>query len=652
MVTSERVADPPETAVKTCGIQTWAHKTWRFMAATMTFCAVLWNIDVPEWFGLALVEEQYYAFVMAFALAVVFLSIRVNRGTTGRVPWYDVVLALLSMGTLLYISANFLFLRQFGLGESTDLAVGLGAVVMILVLDGLRRSAGYVMLCVAGVFIIYAPLGHMVPGQLVGTRVELWQLAINMGFNPNALFGVPLQVGTTVVIMFILMGQLLFQAGGGQFFTELAMATVGQRRGGGAKISVVASALFGTISGTAVSNVLTTGIMTIPLMQRTGYPATHAGAIEAVASTGGQFMPPIMGAAAFLMAEMIEVPYAEIVIAALVPSLLYYLAVFVQVDLVAARENISFVEQDLPRVSTVLREGWHFLLPFAVLMYTLFELNLPPERAAIYSSATLVISFFKPYRGHRLRAGDLFDVFCNTGRLVIELLMIVSTAGFVIGILNLTGLGFALTFVLVEFAEESMIVLLLISAVICIILGMGMPTLAIYVLLGALIAPAVVEAGVSVISAHLFILYFGMMSMITPPIALAAFAAATLTRAGPMETGFVAMKYGWTAYFIPFLFVLSPTLILTGDPPDIAINIITAAIGTYLASLAVIGFLARPLNIALRLILASAGLASMLPYEIFAAAGAINVAGVTVGLGICAFELLGAKRNPRTAKGP
>ena len=499
------------------------------------------------------------------------------------------------------------------------------------------------MLLVAGIFVLYAPLGHLVPGPLVGTKVQLWQLAINMGFNPNALFGIPLQVGTTIVIMFILMGQVLFKAGGGQFFTDLAMATVGRRRGGAAKISVVASALFGTISGTAVSNVVTTGIMTIPLMRRAGYKATHAGAIEAIASTGGQFMPPIMGAAAFLMAEMLEIPYAEIVIAAIVPSLLYYFAVFIQVDLIAAKDNIKFVDQELPRAREVLRDGWHFIIPFAVLIYTLFELNLPPERAAIYSAASLVIAFVKPYRGEKLQLAHLFDIFCSTGRVVIELLMITATAGFVIGILNLTGLGFALTFALVGIAGENLFVLLLISAVICIVLGMGMPTLAIYVLLGALIAPAIIEAGVAPIPAHLFILYFGMMSMITPPIALAAFAAATLTKADPMETGFVAMKFGWTAYFVPFLMVYSPTLILIGEAGDIVVNVTTAIIGTYYASLGVVGYFMRPLNPLFRILIAIAGIGAMIPYEIFDLAGLMNGVAVTLGLAIIIYEIVASK---------
>lgn len=627
--------------------QRWTGATWRGLAASLTVLALLWNVDLFQDLGFAFVNEQYYAAVMALALAVVFLSIRFGRREGGRVPWYDTVLALVSLGMLGYVAANFLYLRdEGGLGGSTDLGVAIGAAVMVLVLDGLRRSAGYVMLFVALAFIVYAPLGHLVPGQLVGTEVKLWQLAINMGFNTNALFGIPLQVGTTIVIMFILFGQVLMQAGGGAFFTDIAMATVGRRRGGAAKISVVASGLFGTISGTAVSNVVTTGIITIPLMRKAGYRDTHCGAIEAIASTGGQFMPPIMGAAAFLMAEMLEIPYAEIVIAAIVPSLLYYFAVFVQVDLIAAKEEISFIEQDMPQVRDVLRDGWHFIIPFAVLIYTLFELNLPPERAAIYSTASLVIAFFKSYRGERLRLSELYAVLWRTGRVVIELLMITATAGFVIGILNLTGLGFALTFALVGLAGESVLVLLLIAAVICIVLGMGMPTLAIYVLLGALIAPAIVESGVADIPAHFFILYFGMMSMITPPIALAAFAASTLTKADPMATGFAAMKLGWTAYIVPFLFVFSPTLILLGDPADVAINTTSALLGTWLTSISVIGYLVRPLRPATRAILAAAGIATLLPYEVLELGIVVNGLGAAVGCIIVGWEFAANRRRP------
>ena len=627
-------------------MQPWARHTSRALAAVMTLLAVLWNADIQQKLGFAPVVESYYSVIMALALGVIFLSVRVNRAEGGRVRWYDVVLAAAAIGTLLYVGSDFLNLRDSGgLAGNTDIGVAIGFAMMFLVIDGLRRSAGYTMLSIVAVFIVYSLVAHLVPGQLVGSPVSFRQLSLNMAFNPNAVFGVPLQVGTTIVIMFILFGQVLFKAGGGKFFTELAMATVGRRRGGAAKISVVASALFGTISGTAVSNVVTTGIMTIPLMQRAGYTATHAGAIEAIASTGGQFMPPIMGAAAFLMAEFLEIPYGEIVIAAILPSLLYYFAVFVQVDLIAGRDKIKFVDDVMPRALAVLREGWHFLIPFAVLIYGLFWLYMEPELAAIWSTASMAICFFKGYGGEKLRLNDLYEIFSSTGRLVIELLMIVATAGFVIGILNLTGLGFALTFALVDMAGGNLLILLFISAVICIVLGMGMPTLAIYVLLAALIAPALVQAGVPEIPAHLFILYFGMMSMITPPIALAAFAASTLSKADPMMTGFAAMKFGWTAYIVPFLFVYSPTLILLGEPEDVVIDTVTVIAGTYFGSVAVVGFFMRRLNPVLRILLGAAGLSAMCPHSLFEGAPVVIVGGVVVGLAILLFEYFTARRS-------
>ncbi len=632
------------------GLQPWIRVTSSALAALMTFVALLWNIDFFEWLGFAFVPEQYYAVIMGLALAVVFMTIRINRGTAGRMPWYDGFLVLVSLGVMLYVGWDFLDLKEREYSESTDKVIVLGTIITLLVIDGLRRSAGYVILGVVGVFLIYAPLGHLVPGQLVGMKIELWKLAVNIGFNPNALFGVPLQVGTTIVIMFILMGQVLFKAGGGQFFTDLAMATMGRRRGGAAKISVMASALFGTISGTAVSNVVTTGIITIPLMRQAGYRATHAGAIEAIASTGGQFMPPIMGAAAFLMAEFLEIPYAEIVIAALIPSLLYYFAVFIQVDLIAARDNISVVEQDLPRIGDVLKEGWHFVVPFVVLIYALFELNMPPAKAAIYSALVIVIGgVFKDYKGAHLRVSELYDVFVSTATVVIELLMIVSSAGFVIGILNLSGLGFALTLFLVDLAGGSLWVILAIGAMVCIVLGMGMPTTVVYILLAALVAPAIVEAGVAEIPAHMFILYFGMMSMITPPIALAAFAAATLTKADPMITGFVAMRFGWVAYVVPFLFVMSPTLLMIGDPGPVALNVATAAAGVYLISVAVVGYFSRKLNWGYRLILIIAGVAAMVPDAEAGLNGVGDALGVLVGGVLLVREFVVARRAAAAA---
>ncbi len=624
----------------------------KVLAALMTLVCIGWNLDILNSFGIALIEETFQAFVLGLGLAIVFLTYTIGRRTPTRLAWYDGLLALIALGVLLYTSANYLRLKETGYSNSTNEVIVLGAIITLLVLECLRRSSGYVLLAVVGIFLIYAPLAYLVPGKLVGLQLPLWQVTMNLGFNPNAVFGLPLVVSTTIVIMFILMGQVLFKAGGGEFFTDLAMSAMGRRRGGAAKISVVASALFGTISGTAVSNVVTTGIITIPLMRRAGYSGTQAGAIEAIASTGGQFMPPIMGAAAFLMAEFLEIPYAQIMLAALIPAMLYYFAVFIQVDLIAARDNISFVDEDVPKVSQVLMQGWYFIVPFAILIYLLFWGNQQPAVAAIYATGVLlVMGLFLSYRGRRIKLVDIYEVLAETGLVCTGLLMIVAASGLVIGVLNMTGLGLALPNTLVEIAGNELWIVLIISAVICIILGMGMPTTAVYILLAALVAPAIVQAGVEPVPAHMFILYFGMMSMITPPIALAAFAAATLTKADPMRTGFVAMRLGWVAYVVPFLFVLSPTLLLYGEPWHVALNTLTATAGVYFITIAVVGYLTRPLNWVMRSLMTLAGMAAMVPDSLLGFGGAIDAAGIVLGCLLVGWEFMW-RRNASRAPEP
>lgn len=637
-------------------VQPIAHGVIQALAGLMTALALLWNLDVHEWLGFAWLPEQFYAIVLGLGLGVLFLHYRVDRLEGGRVPWFDALISGISLVVLFYVGFNFLELKETGYANSTREVIFLGVVIAVLIVEGLRRSAGYVMLAVVGAFLIYAPLGHLVPGQFEAPKVEVWKLFVNIGFNPNAVFGIPLQVASGIVIMFIMFGQVLMRAGGGHFFTDLAMAGMGRRRGGAAKIAVVGSALMGTISGSAVSNVVTTGIITIPLMKKAGYSPLHAGAIEAVASTGGQLMPPVMGAAAFLMAEFLEIPYAQIVVAAILPSLLYYFAVFVQVDLIAGRDRIANLTEILPSFWKVFWQGAHFVVPFVVLIYDLFELNMPAEKAAVYASgAMLVLAMFIPYGGQRIRIRDLFPILAESGMIVVSLLMVVASAGIVIGILNLTGFAFALTNWLGELASGNVWIVLLIGAATCIILGMGMPTAAAYILLAALIAPVIQDhiasriedPVIAGICAHMFVLYFGMMSMITPPIALSAFAAATLTKADPMMTGFVAMRMGWVAFVIPFLFVLSPTLLFFGAPLAIAINFATAVIGVYLVSVAMIGYFTRRLGWTVRVLLLIAGVAALLPDPALGFRGIVDAAGVLLGVVVLGRELLLVRRIAR-----
>jgi TRAP transporter 4TM/12TM fusion protein len=627
-----------ETAPKPASSSRPASIAAAIMTSALTIVCLLWVLDVPRYLGFAFHREQFLAPVLGLSLAAMFLSVPAHKSLAGRTPWYDWVLAVLGLGALLWIAFQYerlLIVLPFRTPE----VVVLGALILLMVMEGLRRTTGYSLFAVVVLFLAYAMIGHLVPGQFRARPVDLDWLPVYLSFDPSALFGSPLVVGATVVVIFIWMGQLLFKAGGGQFFTDIAMALMGRRRGGPAKVAVVASALFGSISGSAVSNVASTGIITIPMMKRSGYSARDAGAVEAVASTGGQLMPPVMGAAAFLMAEFLELPYRTIMLAALVPAILYYMATFIQVDLVAAREGIVSTGEGLRRPRDVLKEGWHFLVPFVVLLYALFAWNEDAEIAAIYACVSIIVlGMAFSYRGSRLRPRDLVASFSETGSTMIELFMILGGAGFVIGVLNLTGLGFTLTLVLVQIGAGSLYLLLIISAIVCIILGMGMPTSGVYILLATLVAPAITKAGADPLAAHMFIFYFGMMSMITPPVALASFAAATISGANAMSTGFQAMKLGWVAYIIPFMFVLSPTLILKGDPMHIAINIATASFGVYIISVAFAGYFVRPLTRAKQALMLLAGIMTVFPDSAIGAGGVIDATGALLGLAVLGYE--------------
>ena len=621
------------------------------LSATAAFAipslCILWNLDVPTRLGVAYLTEQYLALILGLAVAVQFLTPSAKEPGWARA--IDRVLGLLGLGTLAYVALTYAALLN-EVAYRPPVLTFVGLVTVALVLEGVRRKAGWTLFLIVAIFLAYALLAHLVPGPLVGRKMNLVPLVQYIGFDPSAVYSTPLKVGAIVVVLFVFFGGLLFKAGGGAFFTDLALAATGRTRGGAAKISVVASALFGSISGSAVSNVATTGVITIPLMRRGGYSKTDAAAVEAIASTGGQLTPPIMGAAAFLMAEFLEIPYLDVVVAAIIPAALYYFSVYVQVDLIAARDRIAFVDEDVPKLADVLTRGWHFLLPFALLLYALFGMNWDPEDAALLSAAAIVaVGFVRSYGGQRLTPRGLVDVFVETGRTMVELILVVAAAGFVIGILNITGLGFALTLLLVDTVGGNLVLILMISAVVCIVLGMGMPTSGVYVLLAALVAPALVETGIEPLAAHLFILYFGMMSMITPPIALAAIAAAAIARAESMATGFASVRIGWMAFIVPFLFVGSTTLILRGDATAIALDAAKALLGTFAVSIAIVGYFVGSLNPIYRAAFLVAG-AGVLPFrqgsEIW---DNFNIAFGALAIGLLAYRIIAARARPAMA---
>jgi TRAP transporter 4TM/12TM fusion protein len=632
--------------------ETWVRWLIAIVATLLTLASLGWAMQFyREVLGVLLQNEQFLAGMLGLALGLVFLSQPARRGGPRPfVPWYDWLLAVVGFAVGVYIFLYFGPLSEEVVSRPLDGLI-VAFIVIPLVIEGLRRVAGNALVIVVVGFLIYALVGDLVPGQLAGRPVKLTQLAYYLTWDPGSMLGLPMVVATTIVIAFIFFGQLLFASGGSAFFTDISLAVMGRYRGGSAKIAVTASSLFGTISGSAVSNVTSTGVITIPLMRQGGYPAHVAGAIEAVASTGGQLMPPVMGAAAFLMAELLQVPYRDVVIAALLPALLYYFALFVQADLLAGRIGISRVEESLiPQATTVLKRGWHFLLPFVMLVVALFSFNWSPERSALAGAVVLMVTgTLIGYGDKRLTLRAIVDALRSTGIASLDLLMIAAAAGFVIGVLNISSLGFALTLALVQVGGDNMWLLLLLSAGVCIVLGMGMPTTGVYILLAALVAPSLVKVGVPDMAAHMFVMYFGMMSMITPPVAIAAFAAASLAQTDPMKTGWAAVRFGWIAYIIPFLFVRSPSLLLTGDPITIAVAVVTALAGVWMVCAAFAGFCTRPLDMPTRIGFGAAGLLMFIPAEAMHYGGLTDLAGLALGAVLLAREVFANRRQRKLA---
>ena len=589
--------------------------------------------ELPSYFGQTFFREQYLALFLGLVLFVSFLAFGpVKRAQpSGRVPIPDLMAGVAGLVTMTYAGVTYEDTLWRIHERPLDLVV-LGTVMVVLVIEACRRVAGLPLATIGVLFIGYAFVSDLMPGQLYNDVVPFDRIAIYLYLDANALLGLPLAIALGIVLAFILFGSVLFRTGAGAFYTDFAMALMGRYRGGPAKVAIVASSLFGTISGSAVSNVVATGVVTIPLMRRSGFDAREAGAIEAVASTGGQIMPPIMGATAFLMAELLNLPYAAIVAAALIPALLYYGSAFLQVHFMARRSGLAGVDADPENtVWRVLARDGIYLLPLAVILVALFHLHWRPEKAAFLAIAAAIAVFMWRRRG----LGDgYWEMIVTAGRTVTQITLITAVAGIIIGILNQTGLGFSLTLILTALGEHSLELLLVIVAALCILLGMGLPTAGIYLILAVMVGPAITELGVPEIAGHMFIFYFGVMSFITPPVCFAAFAASTISGAGAMRTGMLAARLGIIAYIVPFVFIYNPGLLMMAAWHVVAVNIALTLLGIVLISAAAVGYSARPLSPVERLVCGAAALA------LFAACTpntTLEVAAVAFGLAVSAW---------------
>jgi TRAP transporter 4TM/12TM fusion protein len=620
------------------------------LAVVLTLGAGAWALEIQRTMAWSLYPQQFFAAALALALPLAYITLPAKRGASrGTVPWYDWAAAALGFLAAAWIALRYPTLVDTIFAHPASAYIP-GTIIVLLLLEALRRSTGMALVIVIGVFLLYALFGNLMPGRLAGRAQDWRALAAYLAFDVNGILGLPLAVVSTIVIAFVFFGGILNATGGGRFFTDASLIAMGRLRGGPMKICVVASCLFGMISGSAVADVVAIGIVSIPLMRNAGYPAYKAAGVQSVASTGAQLMPPVMGAAAFVMAEFLQTSYAEVALAALVPGLLYYAALFIQADLESAKLGMrGLPASEIPPARRLLG-GWPFVISFAALIVTLFHYNWLPEKSALLAAAVAaILACVTGYRGRRPVVRELAGTIVTTGRGVIEIILIGAGAGIVIGILNVTGLSFDLSYLLVQIGSSSAALLLVLSALVSIVLGMGMPTLGVYVLLAALVAPSLIQLGVNPMAAHLFILYFGMMSMITPPVAVAAYAGAALANADPMRTGYAAVRFGWTAFVVPFLFVASPTLILIGRPFAIAESIVTAFFGVWLGSIAVVGYLVRPLGWPMRLLFGATGLVALIPSGVWAQGLYTDIAAVAVGIGLLGYEFMHRAAVPKAA---
>jgi TRAP transporter 4TM/12TM fusion protein len=511
---------------------------------------------------------------LLFALVLLFLLYpRFGRGvgkTPGVVDWLLVAASIVTIGYL-WLNHKYLYDRFVFVDELHTADLVLGTAFILIVLEATRRAIGWAMPVTALLFVAYALFVARVPPASV---IEINYL------TTEGIFGIPLSVSATYVILFILFGAFVERSGAGRMFMDFALSLTGHSVGGPAKVAVITSGLFGTISGSAVANVMTTGTFTIPMMMRLGYRPAFAGAVEAVASTGGQIMPPIMGAAAFVMAEFLGVSYLTVAVFALIPAALYYVAVFVAVHFEALRTGMKGLpREECPRLLPVLKERGHLFLPLVIIVAVLVAGYSAPFAALFGILSVVPVALLRRSTRSEIDLKGIIDALDSGARGALSIAAACACAGIVIGAIAQTGLGLTFTSFVLAVAQESLVPALVLTMLAGIILGMGLPTTPAYIIQVALLVPALVKLGIVVQAAHLFVFYFAILSAITPPVALAVYAACGLSRSNLWETGWAAVKLGATGYIVPFMFAFSPALLLLGPWPEASLATLTALIG-------------------------------------------------------------------------
>ena len=555
---------------------------WIIIVLTFLGCVItinqIFNIGI---FGFRPVSNSYLYLLLGIFQPIVFLMFPFNDKYKEKIFYPDIIAAISIFFIGIYFSINAENILMSGWDiEAPIFPTVLSIIFIILSLESLRRTGGYFIFSIAVFFTLYPIFADKMPGALWGNTYTLIEAARAHSMGLDSLIGIPMKVAGSLLIGFLIYGVVLSETGGGKFFINIAEALMGSKRGGQAKVAILASGFFGMLSGSPTSNVITSGSLTIPAMKKAGYSSKYAAAIEACASTGGVLMPPVMGTVAFIMASFLNVPYSEILYAALIPGIVFYIALMIQIDLYAAKNNLKPINiEDIPSLRKTIFNGYSYILSLICLIWLLLALKLESEAPFIASLLLLIITI--------ISKNIIFswqNLFLRTGEIIGRIVSLLSGIGVIIGAMSLTGVGTSLSRELVFAAGGDIYMILIFGALASLVLGVGMTVSACYIFLAIVLAPAIIEAGVTPIAAHLYVLYWGVLSFITPPVAIAAITASTISKSSALETGVLSMRLGSILFFLPILFVFDSAMLMNGSIIEIMISFMTAIFAIILIS--------------------------------------------------------------------
>lgn len=613
--------------------------------AIVCLTAAIFHIFIAWNTSISIIQQRvFHVFIMIliFFLMKCSASLKEEKKFPATMYGFCSLLAVIS-GSYFLLRTNLDVMLKRSIQGTSDTEILFGILLIICVMYLAWRTVGWALSILSAIFLVYAIAGPYMPEIISHRGYTIPYITNYVSWTSESIFGTCVSACVSFVALYIIFGELLDKFGAGQFFIDIAYALTGRMKGGPAEAAVVSSALMGSINGSAVANVVTTGTFTIPLMKKVGYRPEFAGAVEAVASTGGQILPPVMGAAAFVMADLTGIPYSTIVIAAIVPGILYYFSLGTSVYLEADKRGLEAeLPENLPQVKQVLKEGWYYGLPIITLIIALLGFNLSANYSALFSiGVLLIIGFGKEWHAHRrLPFREVFEALVKASKTTVSVTIACACAGIVIGIVSMTGIGIKFTSIVFQLSGGNVILMLLLVMLACIIMGMGLPSTAAYIIAATVGVPTLVTAGISTLSANLFVFYFAIMSFITPPVAVAAYAAAGLADASASKTGWQAFMLGMPGFIIPYVYVFNPALLIVETSAiDTLYIVVLATFGVILTSIAVIGWFKGKLNPIIRLLIAISAILMFVSGTIY------DVIGVVMGVVIMGYLLITRKKR-------